>query len=90
MDMIASLKVGYNTLMLNQLLDLFDKEGGFKLIEERRKQQRYGCKGLGFGRKATVLGAMKILYVLWSNNGKYATEAVIKRCRRKADILPLD
>ena len=36
MGMIASLKVGYKTLMINQLLDLFDEEGGFKLSGERR------------------------------------------------------
>ena len=35
-----------------------------------------------------MLDAIKILHVIWSNDGKYATEAVIKRCWRKADILP--
>ena len=32
---------------------------------------------------------MKILHVIWSNDGKYSTEAGIKRCWRKTDILPL-
>ena len=86
--MIASLKVGYKTLMINQLLDLFDEEGGFELAGERRKQQRDWCKRLNFGGKATVLDAMKILHVIWSNNGNYATEAGIKRCWRKAHIIP--
>ena len=80
MGMIASLEVGYKTLMLNQLLDIFNEEGGFELSGERRQLQRSGCKGLAFGGKATVLDAMKILHVIWSNNGKYATEAGIKRC----------
>jgi hypothetical protein len=34
MVMIASLKVGYKSLMLNELLDLFDEGGGFE-TEER-------------------------------------------------------
>ena len=88
MGMIASLKVGYKTLMLNQLLDIFDEEGKFGLAGERRKQQTAGCKGLAFGGKATVLDAMKILHAIWSNDRKYATEAGINRCWRKVDILP--
>ena len=88
MVMIVPLKVGYKTIMLNQLLDLFDEEDGFKLAENRRNRQRPGCKRLDFGGKATVLDTMKILHIIWSNNGKYATEEGIKRCRRKADILP--
>ena len=35
-----------------------------------------------------MLDAMKILHVIWSKNRNYATEAGIKRCWRKADILP--
>ena len=80
MGMIASTKVGYKTLMLNQLLDFSDDSCGFTLTGDRRKQQRDGCKRLAFGGKATVLDAMKILQVIWSNGRKYATEAGIKRC----------
>ena len=47
-----------------------------------------GCKGSDFGEEATVMDAMKILHVNWSNDEKYATEAGIKRCWRKVDILP--
>ena len=88
--MIASLKVGYKTLILNPLLYLFDEEGGFEMAGDIRKRQRDGCKGFYFGDKATVLDAIKILHVIWSNNGKYATEAGIKRFWRKADILSPD
>ena len=35
-----------------------------------------------------MLDAMKILHIIWSNNIKYATEAGIKRCWRKAGIIP--
>jgi hypothetical protein len=40
MGMIASLKAGYKTFMLNELLDLFDQEGGFELAAERRQKQK--------------------------------------------------
>ena len=73
MGMISSLKVGYKTLVLKQLLDLFDEEGGFELEGEIRKRGSAGCKGLYFGGKTTVLDAMKTLHVIWSNNVKYAT-----------------
>ena len=89
MGMIASLKVGYKTLMLNQLLDLFDEEGGFELATERRKKQKKGCKGLRYGGKATVMDAIKILHGIWSRDDKYAKVDGIKRCWRKADILPI-
>ena len=35
-----------------------------------------------------MLDAIKILQFIWSNDGKYATEAGIKRFWIKADILP--
>ena len=38
MSMIAPLDVGYKTLMINKLLDLFDEEGGFELAGEKRNQ----------------------------------------------------
>lgn len=88
MGMIASLKVGYKTLMLNHLLDIFDEQGGYELAAERRKRQRPGCKGLAYGGKATVLDAMKIIHSMWDVDGKYARVDGIKRCWRKADILP--
>ena len=44
MGMIVSMEVGYKTLILNQLLDLFDEEGGFEISGERRKRQRDRCK----------------------------------------------
>ena len=54
---------------------------------ERGNQVR-GCVGIEFGWKATLLGCMVILDSLWSEDGKYARESGIKRCWRKADILP--
>ena len=88
MGMIAFLKVGYKTLMLNQLLGIFDEEGGLELAGDIRKRQKDWFKGLDFGGKATVLDATKILHVIWSDNGKYVTQAGIKRCWRKVDIIP--
>ena len=88
MGIIASIKVGYKVLMLNQLLDLFDEDGGYELAVERRKKQKPGCKGLAFGGKATVLDAIKILDSIWRKDSTYAKKDGIRRCWRKADILP--
>ena len=46
-------------------------------------------KCLAFGGKATILDAMQILNKIRSNDGKYASEDGIRRCWRKADILPV-
>ena len=89
MGMIAALKVGYRTKYLSSLLDLFDVENGYELAVERRKRQLAGCKGLKFGGKATVLDAIDIIHSIWDKDDKYARADGIKRCWRKADILPL-
>lgn len=88
--MIASLKVGYKAIMLGKLLDTFDSEGGFEGAAKERKQQKRGCRGLDFGGKATILDAMNILKEIWSRDGKYAREGGIRRCWKKANILPID
>jgi hypothetical protein len=75
--------------MLNELLDLFDEEGGFELAAERRKKQKKGCRGLRYGGKATVMDALQILHGIWSCDDKYAKVDGIKRCWRKANILPI-
>ena len=47
-----------------------------------------GQKGLSYGGKAHIIDAMTILDSIWSCDGKYAKSDAIKRCWRKADILP--
>ena len=88
MGMIASLKIGYKTTMLAILLDIFDEEGGYEDAARRRKLTRSGCRGLDVGGKATLLDAMLILDGIWKEDGKYATVDGIRRCWRKACILP--
>ena len=89
MGMIANLKVGYKSKMLRMLLDVFDVEGGYEAAAKARKQIKKGCRGLEYGGKATILDAMLIIKEIWSMNQKYATEEGIRRCWRKAGILPL-
>jgi len=88
MGMIAALKVGYKTIMLTKLLSIFDEDGGYQSAFERRKKQPPGCKGIDFGGKATILDAIEIIHDIWSKDDKYASNDGIKRCWRKADILP--
>ena len=89
MGMIASLKVGYKTKILMQLLEVFDKEGGYEEAARLRKSTRKGCRGLQLGGKATILDAMYILDEIWKNDARYALVTGIRRCWRKADILPI-
>jgi hypothetical protein len=72
MGIIAAIKVGYRTLMLCQLLALFDEPNGFKNAERARKQRRQGCKGLDVGGKATILDTMMLLLQVWGDDAKYA------------------
>ena len=88
MGMIATLKVGYRKVMLSRLLSIFDAEGGFETAARLRKRRPKGDRGLAFGGKATVLDAMEIIAELWNTDGKYAKVDSIKRCWRKAKILP--
>ena len=89
MGKIASLKVGYKSKMLRMLLNVFDIEGGYEAAAKARKQIKRGCRGLEYGGKATILGAMLIIKDIWSKSQKYATEEGICRCWRMAGILPL-
>jgi hypothetical protein len=89
MGLIAAVKVGYKSKMLELLLDIFDIPGGFVEAARVRSQQRPGCKGIDYGGKAHVLDAMKILDRMWSQDSKYATNDSIQRCWRKAAILPV-
>ena len=86
--MIASLKVGYKTTFLRNLLSVFDMEGGYQNAARQRAQDPRGCKGLLYGGKATVLDAMIMLNDLWSSDKNYANENGILRCWRKDGILP--
>ena len=51
---------------------------------------RRGMRGLEFGGKAHILDAMNICNSIWNRDGKWATEDGIRRCWRKANILPLE
>jgi DDE superfamily endonuclease/Tc5 transposase DNA-binding domain len=90
MGMIASLKIGYKVNMLSKLLDIFDGEGGFEGAANARRGVRRGQRGLDYGGKATILDAMLILNSIWNIDGRYAKEEGLRRCWRKANILPLD
>jgi DDE superfamily endonuclease len=90
MGMIAALKAGYKTKMLSGLLDLFDAPGGYEAAAEARKRAKRGQRGLSVGGKAHIIDAMNILNGFWSVDGRYALIDGIRRCWRKADILPLE
>ena len=61
MGMIASLKVGYKSLYLKNLLEIFDNEGGYEEAARLRKQQKRGMKGILFGGKPHILDCMQML-----------------------------
>jgi hypothetical protein len=90
MGMIASLKIGYKAIMLRKLLDIFDAEGGFDGASTIRRTVMRGQRGLDYGGKATILDAMYILNSVWKEDHCYAKEDGIRRCWRKAGILPID
>ena len=46
MGVIACLKVGYKTVMLEKLLSIFDVEGGFEQARVERAKQIRGCAGI--------------------------------------------
>jgi hypothetical protein len=89
MGMIASLKIGYKTVMLSKLLEIFDADGGYEGAAITRRTIKKGCRGLDYGGKATILDAMIILQDIWKVDSKYALESGIQRCWRKAGILPI-
>ena len=91
MGMIASLKVGYKAMFLRYLLDIFDKEGGFKVAAASRARQRRGCRGLQHGAKPHLLDCMTMLkdiFIWGGRSGRYVSTESIKCCWRKVDILP--
>ena len=90
MGMIASLKLGYKSLYLRILLDIFDCDGGYEQAAVRRSKQKRGCKGVHYGGKPHILDCMEMLVKVWEGkDGKYVSDESICRCWRKADILPV-
>ena len=88
MGMIASLKMGYKSVYLRRLLDIFDAPGGFETAAEERRKQKRGCKGVSYGGKPHLLDCMEMLKRVWDGD-KYVSNESISRCWRKADIFPL-
>ena len=43
---ISCINIGYNTIMLNIMLGIFDEDRGYEMAAERRKKHPRGCKGL--------------------------------------------
>ena len=90
MGMIFSIKVGYIVTLLEKRLSIFDIEGEYLSSYAERKNQSRGFKGIGSGGKLHLLRAMRILKPICEDNeGKYSIVGGIKRCWRKADILPV-
>jgi hypothetical protein len=89
MGIIAAIKIGYKTLLLQTLLAVFDEPGAFRNAQTQRNRRRRGCRGINYGGKATVLDAMNLLQTVWKSETRYATTEAIQRCWRKAGILPI-
>ncbi len=86
---IGSLKLGYRMLYFHNLLEIFDREGGFEEAAEQRKKQKRGCKGIDYGGKPHIVDAMEMIAKIWmSVEENYVSETSVQRCWRKADILP--
>ena len=88
MGMIASLKVGYKSIILTFLLSIFDKEGGFDAARQAQARHKPGCQGLSYGVKPHILDVMEILANIWNKDINYARSDEIQRCWSKAYILP--
>ena len=61
MGMVLCSKIGYNNIILNILVDIFDEYSWYELTVEMRNNHPVGCKVLLFGGKSTVLDDMEIL-----------------------------
>jgi hypothetical protein len=88
MGIIAGVKVGYRLILLKTLLAIFDEKDGYEKAAKSRKKQPRGTKGVEYGGKPTVLDAMNMVLQVWNNDEKYATPEGVRRCWRKANILP--
>jgi|Transcript_26064 hypothetical protein len=88
MGMITSLKVGYRTYLLSNLLALYDEEGCYEHAEAARKRHPEGCGCINYGGKATVLDAMYLLLKVWEDESNHVTSEYVQQCWRKANIVP--
>ena len=90
MGMIAALKTGYKALFLRQLLEIFDVPGGYEQAAVCRARQKKGQKGIQYGGKPHILDCMTMIKQVWDGgDGRYISSESIRRCWRKADILPI-
>ena len=62
MGIIACPEVGYNTIILIKVSDIFYAEGGYELASDMKSKEPNGCKGLEFGVKPTILDMMNIMH----------------------------
>ena len=77
-DNIVSLKLGYKSLYLYILLDIFYSEGGYEQAEIRRNKQNRGCSnGVHYGDKQHVLDYMGILAKIWVGNGGNMSQMIV-------------
>ena len=90
MGMIAALKTGYKALFLRQLLEIFDVPGGYEQAVVCRVRQKKGQRGIQYGGKPHILDCMTMIKQVWDGvDERYISTESIRRCRRKADILPI-
>jgi len=75
--------------MLTILSNACKSKESYEEAVENGKSLHRGCKGIYHGAKANVLDALQILKMIWEGDAKYATIDGIKRCWRKAGILPV-
>ena len=61
MEMLAALKVGYKSLLLQTLLETFNKPGGYKEAARIWSIQLPVMKGIKYGGKPHILYFMKML-----------------------------
>ena len=90
MGMIVSIQVGYKANLLDNLLYIFYLEGGYLREYPKRKNKKRGFNGIDFGGKNHLIGSMIIMKNIWEDDEvKYSRVDGIKRCWRKANILPV-
>ena len=90
MVMISSIKVAYKGKIVEQLLSIFDIEGGYLRAYDERKKQNRGYKGIEFGGKPHLIDTMIIMKLIWEDyKGKYSRVDGISFCWRKSYTLPV-
>ena len=90
MGMISSIKVSYEVTLFEQLLYIFDIEGGYLRTYVGSKKQNRGYKVIDFGGNSHFLDAIIIMKHIWEYyEGKYSIVDGIKHCWKNANILPV-